>query len=88
MGIWKQRIDVHSHTDAEWEEDRDAWVKALKAAPWGKGEQVAKMVEELKDATYEAYANAVLSDIYDRADIDRVWITVHHTPRREELGDG
>lgn len=88
MGIWKQRIDVHSHTDAEWEEDIDAWVKALKTATWGKDEEVAELVEELAEATDQDDANYILSGIYDLADIDRVWITVHHTPRREELGDG
>jgi hypothetical protein len=80
--IWDHHIHVVLTGAETFEEKRDRWVAALKSSAWVAGldefDTVRDSVEELADGDNADEFDFILSDIYDAADMDRVWINVQH----------
>jgi hypothetical protein len=81
MAVWLHTIDLgdifHDHSLA-FEKKRDLIVERLRASDWVKqahpNSLVADTVDELAETFDEEEFDEVWNDLYDRADVDRVWI--------------
>ena len=88
---WAESINVADvfHADKPFTDIRDAIVKRIKASKWYRdaeatgadsddyyaAEELLSLIDELADADDTSEFDEVWSCIYNRADIDRVWIT-------------
>lgn len=82
--VWGRRVDVSDlfhNTALTFTQRRDAIANRLKTNPWYKQADVAEfdgvhdVVNELGTAEDDEEFNGWWDELYDLADIDRVWIT-------------
>lgn len=79
MAVWLQKIKIDLKGSEDYREARDEWVTTLKSSTWYYDNSfVQALTEELAYVDGLEEMNYILSDIYDMADIDRVWIEVAH----------
>ena len=88
--IWDRRINVclpHEPSDdfKEIEANRAAWASELKGSSWYKNgdDSVRFAIDRIDEVVIECAddvddINDALDEMYDLADIDRVWIAVTH----------
>lgn len=78
MVKWKEKISVYMPKNATLEQAAKAWERGLKKSRWYKNNSalLQSSIDELLEATDFEEFDSVLSEIYDGADIDRVWIAV------------
>jgi hypothetical protein len=83
LPVWDRRInlaDIWRNEGLTFEQRRDAIVSRLNASPWIKNrdqsgfDQLGDIVYSLSTADDQEEFNGWWGELYDHADIDRVWI--------------
>ena len=79
MASWVERIDladVFHDEDLTFEQKRDAIVARIKASEWYRwsGFELHLMISSLSSTTTPEDFDVVWDAVYEKADVDRVWI--------------
>jgi hypothetical protein len=79
--VWDRTIrlgDVFHNEAMSFEERRDAIVRRLRDSRWlrdhDEGDELHQFIEELADTADKTEFNGPWDEIYDIADVERVWI--------------
>ncbi len=83
--IWDRKIrlgDVFHNGAMTFAERRDAIVDRLRRSGWpGQNDNIAALLVDLAEAQDAEKFDPIWDEVYDEADLDRVWIETNSQPR-------